>query len=66
MTHTKNVRYSKAKKVKQYDLNHTLIKIWDCISDIERNIKIDRRQICHNLKGRQKSCHGFIFEYEEG
>lgn len=65
LTHKENVRYSKAKKVIQYDRNNKLIKVWDCIRDIERELNIDHRQIVANLKGKQKSCHNYIFEYKE-
>lgn len=64
MTHFDNTRYSKAKKVGQYSKNNKLIKIWNCIRDVEREIGIDHRQICANLKGEQKTCHGFIFREE--
>jgi len=65
MTHTENVRYSVARAVKQLDLNHKLIKKWEAITDIEKELKIDHRQIGDNLRGNQKTCHGYIFEYEE-
>lgn len=65
MTHTDNVRYSKSKKVNQYDVYGNFIKQWDCIRDIERKLNIDHRQVSDNCKGKQKSCHGFIFKYKE-
>lgn len=65
MTHLENTRYSKAIKVRQYDLDSRLIKIWNCIRQIEKETGIDHRQICDNLKGKQKTCHNYIFKYEE-
>ena len=66
ISHANNVRYSKALKVVQYDLQGNFIKEWTCIRDIEREVGIDHRQICDNCKNKQKTCHGFIFKYKEG
>ena len=66
LTHKDNVRYSKAKKINQYDLQSNFIKTWDCIRDVEKELKIDHRQICDCLKGKQKTCHGYIWKYKEG
>ena len=66
LTHEDNVRYSKAKKINQYDLQSNFIKTWDCIRDVEKELKIDHRQICDCLKGKQKICHGYIWKYKEG
>ena len=65
MTHLENVQYSHATKVKQYTKENKLVRIWNSIREVERELKIDRRQIWDNLKGKQKTCHGFIFR-EEG
>lgn len=64
MTHEDNVRYSKGMKIKQYDLNHNLIKVWESVRLAGKELNISHRQIRDNLKGRQKTCHGFIFEKE--
>ena len=65
ITHTNNVRYSKAKKIIQLDLNENFIKKWNCIRDVEKEIGIDHRQICDCLLKKQKTCHGFKWKYEE-
>lgn len=64
LTHEDNVRYSKGMKIKQYDLNHNLIKVWESVRLAGKELNINHRQIRDNLKGRQKTCHGFIFEKE--
>jgi len=64
-THKYNVRYSKAKKIMQLDNDNKIIKEWNCIRDVERNIGIDHRQICDCLLGRQKTCHGYKWKYKE-
>lgn len=53
----------RAKSIKQYDLNGNLIRVWDCITDVERTIGIKVTAICNNLKGYSKQCGGFIWKY---
>lgn len=65
LNHKDNVRYSKAIKVYQYDLNGNFIKKWNSTRDIEREINIDHRQISDNCRKKQKTCKGFIFKYKE-
>lgn len=65
INHTDNVRYSKALKVLQFDLDGNLIKEWDSTRDIEREINIDHRQVSDNCNGKQKTCKGYIFKYKE-
>lgn len=64
MTHFDNVRYSKAKKVYQYNKNNQLIKVWDSVRDIERTINIDRSSVSANARNERKTCKGYIFKYE--
>ena len=65
ITHTNNVRYSKAKPIIQLSLNNEYIRKWDCIRDVEKEIGIDHRQICSCLLGKQKTCHGYKWKYKE-
>lgn len=65
LSHTQNVRYSKAKKVNQYDLNNNLIKMWDCARDAEREIGVDHGQISKCCNGKQKTHRGYIWKYIE-
>lgn len=65
LTHTDNIRYSKGKSINQYDLQGNFITSWVCIRDVERKLNIDHRQICDCLKGRQKTCHNYIWKYKE-
>lgn len=51
------------KSIIQKDLEGNFIKKWESIISIERTLGIDHRQICNNLKNKQKSCYGFIWEY---
>ena len=65
ITHTNNVRYSKAKPIIQLSINNEYIRKWDCIRDVEKEIGIDHRQICACLLGKQKTCHGYKWKYKE-
>lgn len=52
-----------SKKVKQLDLLGSLIKIWDCINDYKRESGRNAQDVTAVLNGRQKSAHGFKWEY---
>lgn len=65
LTHDDNIKYSKGKTIYQYDTKGNFIKTWHCIMDAERDLKIDHRQICDCLNGKQKTCHGYIWKYKE-
>ena len=53
---------SNSKKVSQYDLNNNLIKVWDCVSDVTRELGITH--IYHVCKGINKTAGGFKWKYE--
>ena len=50
-------------KVRQYDLEWNLIKIWDAIIEASRELKINRRGICNCCRWLSKSSWGFIWKY---
>lgn len=54
-----------SKPILQYDFNGNLIKRWDSIADIERELGINRSCISNNLIGNNKTSHGFVWEYAE-
>lgn len=54
-----------SKKITQYDLQGNLIKIWDCMMDIERELKIDHSFISQCCKGKNKTAKGYIWRYYE-
>lgn len=58
-----NVRYSQAKKVFQYDKSFNLIKIWDSVMDIERELNIKSNYISACCTHKCKSFSGFIWSY---
>ena len=65
ISHLNNVKYSKGKKVLQYDLRNNFIKEWQSTREIEKEIGIDHRQVGDCCNKKEKTCHGFIFKYKE-
>jgi hypothetical protein len=49
------------KPVNQYDLVGNLIKTWNSVKEASEALNI---QVCHVLKGRQKTAGGFTFKYK--
>lgn len=55
-----------SKKVVQYDKQtHELIKVWDSMHDVERELGINHSNISECCKGKRKSAGGFVWEYVE-
>ena len=54
-----------SKKVIQYTLENKFVKIWDCILDVKRNLKIDNSSIVKVCKLKYKSAGGFIWRYNK-
>ena len=53
-----------SKKVAQYDKqNNELIKIWDSMMDVQRELGIDNASISKCCKGKLKSAGGFVWKY---
>ena len=65
MTHADNIRYSACIPILQCDLKGNVIKEWDAIIDAERKLGIDHRQIGDCLRGKQKTCHGFVWKRKD-
>jgi hypothetical protein len=54
-----------SKKVNQYDLIGNLIKKWDSMADIERQLGFSHGHISKVCRGVYKQCYGFKWEYEK-
>ena len=55
-----------SKEISQYDMERNIIKVWDCIMDIERALGYNHSRIsahCLN-KTKTKEYKGFIWEYK--
>ena len=56
-----------SKKVAQYDKQTLeLIKVWDSMHDVERELGIAYQSICACCRGKRKSAGGFIWKYVDG
>lgn len=53
----------KCKPIIQYDKNMIFIKIWKSISDVSRELDINKHSIIKCCKGKQKTSGGYIFRY---
>ena len=53
-----------SKAVLQYDKNHNLIKEWNSINEIERNLNIFHGSISKCCQGKLKSTGGYVFKYK--
>lgn len=55
-----------SKKVAQYDkTTNEIIKIWDSVMDVQRELGIAHQNISACCKGKLKSAGGFIWKYVE-
>ena len=54
-----------SKKVVQLSYDDVLIKIWDCITDTEREEGFNRRTVTDCCKGKRKDYKGFKWMYYE-
>lgn len=61
----KGAKNPKARKVAQYDLQENIIKIWDCISEAERESGLSKHSVYKCCKGERKTSGGFIWKYYE-
>ncbi len=57
-----NMIYSHGKPILQFDLDGNLIKKWESLMDVNREIGINVGNISSCCKGRYKSAGGFIWE----
>lgn len=64
-TRNKRVAEKLSKKIEQYTLDGRLVKIWDSMRDIERELGYSSGHICRCCKGQRKSAYGFIWAYAD-
>lgn len=51
--------------VEQYSKNGELIKIWDSIIDVERQLYIPSCNVIYACKGKRKTAGGYIWRYKQ-
>ena len=56
----------RAKPVVQYSIDGVLIKVWDCIADVERKLGINAGAISNACRGVSHSAGGYQFKYADG
>ena len=57
------VESGRAKQVAQYDLDGILIKVWDCMSDVARQLNITSGAIYNACSGKNPTAGGYQFRY---
>lgn len=55
-------RYN-AKKINQFTKDKILIKSWDCIADVEREMGYHHSNIIRCCKGQIKTAYGYVWGY---
>lgn len=55
--------HPKSKKVSQIDSNGNVVKVWDSLQDIKRELGFTPSNICRCCKGNVKRIGGFTWEY---
>lgn len=53
------------KTISQYDKEWNLITTFKSVAEAGRQLNISHQQISNSLVMKQKTCHGFIFKYQE-
>lgn len=53
----------RSKKIIQKDKNNNVIKIWDSLADVKRQLKIHQSNISKCLKGERKTAGHFKWQY---
>lgn len=56
-------KMSTSKKVKQIDSDGNIIKTWDSMGEIERNLGVSQSSVSDCCRGLLKCTKGFIFKY---
>ena len=56
--------WGNSKAVYQFSLSGILLKEWDCLKEIWRQLGYDRRVISRCCDGKTQSSHGFIWMYK--
>lgn len=58
-------RHSMSKAVDQYSMDGQFIRSFDSMGDAERFTGIPHQQISDCCRGKQASCHGYVWRFQE-
>lgn len=64
-THGERAGKTRSKPVIQYDLQGNFIKSWNSATEIEKQLKISRTNICNCCNGKIKTAYGYKWRYAE-
>lgn len=53
-----------SKRLYQIDMNNKIVKIWDCATDVERELGINQTSISMVCSGRRRIAGGYIWVHE--
>lgn len=59
----KNINDKRLSKVEQYSINNKLLKVYECIIDIEEKYGFNHSNIIACCKGKRKSAYGYKWKY---
>lgn len=68
VTASENQRHSahqKSCQVKQFDKNGNLMRIWNSLSQIEKELGYFKQNISNACKGKLRYSHGYMWEYAD-
>lgn len=54
-----------SKKIIQYDKEGKIVKEWECIMEVQRQLGFNNANICQCCKGKYKTVGGYIWKYKE-
>jgi len=58
---------NKSKPVGQYTTDGKLIKVWQSVSEVQRQLGFTKQSISQAARGKQKTAYGYVWKYiEEG
>ena len=65
---TRNARMAKTKNkpVGQYTTNGKLLKIWQSLMEVQRQLGFAPSNICKVARGKNKTAYGYVWKYIEG
>lgn len=55
--------HGSSKKIIQFDKNGKLIKKWDSLTDVTRELRIWKSNICKCCEGKRKTAGGYVWKY---
>lgn len=64
-THNERVTKANSKIVAQYSTTGELVNVWPSTNEAARQLDLGAGNICKVVKGKRKTCGGFVWKYVE-